>query len=166
MYKEAVVQKTQAEASNVGAVTNVVGNVAMTIASIGAIAVGGAMAGGAVAGGTAGATAGAGASGAGAVAGAVNKAQLGMQIQKMGIQMIGRQIGGFSGIVISSNIADAYQSYTYKNKLNDMMSEANEKTKSQKKLAQMPANIIAKNWSQAEQLLKEENNKNEIGGAK
>lgn len=140
IYTDDVVKKTSAEASNTGAVTNAIGNVATTLASVGAIAGGGAMA-----------RLG---SKAGASAGALKTAQFGKDIQKMGFQMIGRNVGGFSGIVIASNIADAYQSYNYKEDIDNAIKSNNEIERQARKISTMPMNAVRKQFSQAGQELR------------
>lgn len=106
IYTDAVTKQSQAQASNTGAVVNAVGNVAITLASMGV-----------------GAVAGAGIKAGIAMGGAkgLAKAQLGQQVQRMAFQMIGRQIGGFSGIVIGSNMADAVQQRQHGSAMSDLM---------------------------------------------
>lgn len=132
IYTDDVVKKSTAEASNTGAITNAIGNVATTLASVGAMAVGGAMAG----------------------AGSLKTAQVGKQIQKMGFQMIGRNVGGFSGIVIASNMADAYQQYNYKEDIDNMMKANGEIERQARKISTMPMNAVRKQFTQAGQELK------------
>lgn len=146
IYTDNVVKKSTAEASNVGAVTTVIGKVATTIASIGAMAGGGAMA------------------SAGASAGNVAKAQVGQQIQKMGFQMIGRNVGGFSGIVIASNMADAYQQYNYKTDIDNAIKENKEMEKQAKSITNIPANALRKQFSQSANELKRRKKEGEPNG--
>jgi len=116
IYTDAVVKQSQAKASNTGAVVDAVGSVAITIASMGM----GAWAGSAIKAGTAMAK---GATTASQVAKGMAKVQLGKRVQSMAFQMIGRQIGGFSGIVIGSNMAEAYQNKVYGEDIRNMTSK-------------------------------------------
>jgi len=125
IYADHVAKKSTAQASNTGAVTNVIGNVAMVLAGGAMAGLGGGMAKAGLAQGT---------------AQGAQKAVLGNQVQKMGFQLIGRQIGGFSGIVIGSNMADAWQGKQQGTALQELM----ESVRTDKTLAKAEATQEAK----------------------
>ena len=136
MYKDALVQEVQAKSANTGALVNAVGNVAMTIASFGAIGAGGAMA-----------KAGLAKGGAQGLA----QAKMGQSVQHMGAQLLGRQIGGFSGIVIASNISQAYQNKVYGMDMENLTDAVNTMKATENKMSNpdIPASWIRSTFSSA-----------------
>lgn len=139
IYTDAVMKNESAKASNVGAITNVVGNVAMTLGGIASVGLGAGMTKvGISAGGEQG----------------LKNALLGQDIEKIGAQLIGRQVGGFSGIVISSNITSAYQNFKHGEQLRQLSDTTKITQSYSEKVAKMPSEWLRQQFSNVGQELK------------